>query len=172
MLLLPGVVEILEVASRPQISILQSGLISSDPLINYCGGEYHIFIFLRKTALFAGGFCASPRVVFMNPFTNPRPSLPQIESTPSSHDGISSDLELSLRSHGAKLIQSCGILLKLYSLQASSWLCGPQSTIATAMVLFQRFYYVASFRQHALKVLLAPTLLISGHSNSVSLPSL
>ena len=90
----------------------------------------------------------------MNPFVNLQPSLSQIESTPSSQDGISSELELSLRSYGTKLIQSCGILLKLLTLHF--WFNGltfvrPQSTIGTAMVLFQQFYYVSSFRQHALK---------------------
>ena len=50
----------------------------------------------------------------MNPFVNSRPSLSQIESTPSSQDGISPELEETLRSYGTKLIQSCGILLKLY----------------------------------------------------------
>ena len=52
----------------------------------------------------------------MNPFVNSRPSLSQIESTPSSQDGISAESEDLLRSYGTKLIQSCGILLKLYRL--------------------------------------------------------
>jgi cyclin L len=88
----------------------------------------------------------------MNPFVNSRPSLSQIESTPSSQDGISAELEDLLRSYGTKLIQSCGILLKLYLLSVLRSHFRPQSTIATAMVLFQQFYYVASLRQHALKV--------------------
>jgi len=50
----------------------------------------------------------------MNPFVNSRPALEQIESTPSSQDGISPELETLLRSQGTRLIQACGILLKLF----------------------------------------------------------
>src|SRR5277367_2340266 len=112
----------------------------------------------------------------MNPFVNARPALSQIQSSPSSQDGISQELEDSLRSHGTNLIQSCGILLKLYPplLLRSADKGRPQSTIATAMVLFHQFYYVASFRQHALKVALSlfKVILTQGHGHSVPFLSL
>ncbi|KAJ3217658.1 Cyclin-L1 [Dinochytrium kinnereticum] len=55
--------------------------------------------------------------------------------TPSNRDGIRRELETELRMAGTGLIASMGILLRL-----------PQTTIATAQVLFQRYYFVASFR--------------------------
>ncbi|KAG2226034.1 hypothetical protein INT45_002500 [Circinella minor] len=60
----------------------------------------------------------------------------QLELTPSRKDGISEDLEETLRNFGCELIQSAGILLKL-----------PQVAMATAQVLFQRFFYMASLKE-------------------------
>ncbi|KAI8143483.1 cyclin-like protein [Fennellomyces sp. T-0311] len=62
-------------------------------------------------------------------------SVEQIEQTPSRKDGISEDLEETLRNFGCEFIQSAGILLKL-----------PQVAMATAQVLFQRFFYMASLK--------------------------
>ncbi|KAI9475361.1 Fanconi anemia protein FancD2 nuclease-domain-containing protein [Zychaea mexicana] len=62
-------------------------------------------------------------------------SVEQIELTPSRKDGIPEELEESLRNFGCEFIQSAGILLKL-----------PQVAMATAQVLFQRFYYMASLK--------------------------
>ncbi|KAI8368446.1 cyclin-like protein [Choanephora cucurbitarum] len=67
---------------------------------------------------------------------NPLASLEQLEVTISRRDGISEELEEDLRHLGAELIQSAGILLKL-----------PQVAMATAQVLFQRFFYMASLKE-------------------------
>ncbi|KAI8093431.1 cyclin-L1 [Halteromyces radiatus] len=66
---------------------------------------------------------------------NPLASLDQLTCTPSQHDNIPEQLEDDLRNFGAELIQSAGILLKL-----------PQVAMATAQVLFQRFFFMASLK--------------------------
>ncbi|KAJ7074253.1 cyclin-like protein [Mycena amicta] len=63
-------------------------------------------------------------------------SLGQIERTPSSLDGIPQQLEEDLRAYGCKLIHEAGILLKQ-----------KQVAVATAQILFQRFWYVSSMKQ-------------------------
>ncbi|RSH78589.1 uncharacterized protein EHS24_002317 [Apiotrichum porosum] len=68
----------------------------------------------------------------------PRPPHPlatveQIVSNPSAQDGIPADVESDLRVAGCMMIQEAGILLEL-----------PQSTMATAQVIFHRFFYVSS----------------------------
>ncbi|KAI9258491.1 Fanconi anemia protein FancD2 nuclease-domain-containing protein [Sporodiniella umbellata] len=72
---------------------------------------------------------------------NPLASLEQLETTISRKSGISEDLEEDLRNFGAELIQSAGILLKL-----------PQVAMATAQVLFQRFFYMASLKDYGIMV--------------------
>ncbi|KAI8981778.1 cyclin-like protein [Mycotypha africana] len=69
--------------------------------------------------------------------SNPLASLEQLETTVSRKDGFSEKYEEDLRFVGAELIQSAGILLKL-----------PQVAMATAQVLFQRFYYMASLKEY------------------------
>ncbi|CAG8472998.1 5644_t:CDS:2 [Diversispora eburnea] len=64
----------------------------------------------------------------------------QLEVTPSRKDGISEDLEENLRKFGCEFIQSAGILLRL-----------PQVAMATAQVLFQRFFYSASLRKVSIR---------------------
>ncbi|KAI9104818.1 cyclin-like protein [Phlyctochytrium arcticum] len=71
---------------------------------------------------------------------NPILTLPQLENSPSRQDGLSAEHERELRVFGCELIQSAGILLRL-----------PQVAMATAQILFQRFYYVASFKLVALR---------------------
>ncbi|KAI8076180.1 cyclin-like protein [Thamnidium elegans] len=66
---------------------------------------------------------------------NPLASLEQLETTISRRDGVSEELEEDLRNIGSELIESAGILLKL-----------PQVAMATAQVLFQRFFYMASLK--------------------------
>ncbi|KAI0781059.1 cyclin-L1 [Trametes elegans] len=66
----------------------------------------------------------------------PLASLAQIERTPSREDGIPEDLELDLRAFGCKLIHEAGILLRQ-----------KQVAVATAQILFQRFWYVTSMKQ-------------------------
>ncbi|KAI0312465.1 cyclin-like protein [Amylostereum chailletii] len=69
--------------------------------------------------------------------TGPYPlaSLEQISQTPSAQDGLPNDLEQDLRAYGCKLIHQAGILLKQ-----------KQVAVATAQILFQRFYYVSSMK--------------------------
>ncbi|CAG8706422.1 11833_t:CDS:2, partial [Acaulospora morrowiae] len=64
----------------------------------------------------------------------------QLETTPSNIDLIPEELEDNLRRLGCELIQSAGILLRL-----------PQVAMATAQVLFQRFFYVASLRKFSIR---------------------
>ncbi|KAH8108137.1 cyclin-like protein [Cristinia sonorae] len=66
----------------------------------------------------------------------PLASLEQIEKTPSSEDGIPASLEEDLRAFGCKLIHQAGILLKQ-----------KQVAVATAQILFQRFWFVTSMKQ-------------------------
>ncbi|KAK2557354.1 Cyclin-L1 [Acropora cervicornis] len=61
----------------------------------------------------------------------------QLEETPSIKDGLEKEVEIDLRIIGCEYIQIAGILLKL-----------PQVAMATAQVLFQRFYYSKSFVKH------------------------
>ncbi|WVQ82001.1 hypothetical protein IAT38_004128 [Cryptococcus sp. DSM 104549] len=63
----------------------------------------------------------------------PLATLEQIVSPPSTADGIPSQVEADLRVAGCMLIQEAGIMLKL-----------PQTTMATAQVVFHRFFYVSS----------------------------
>ncbi|KAJ4467472.1 cyclin-L1 [Lentinula edodes] len=71
----------------------------------------------------------------MAPTFYPLASLSQIEKTPSRADGIPEDLEEDLRAYGCKLIHEAGILLKQ-----------KQVAVATAQILFQRFWYVSSLK--------------------------
>ncbi|CAH8588479.1 unnamed protein product [Dicrocoelium dendriticum] len=57
--------------------------------------------------------------------------------TPSMLDGMDSELETELRIMGCELIQDSGVLLRL-----------PQVAMATAQVLYQRFFYSKSFIRH------------------------
>ncbi|KAH7929767.1 cyclin-like protein [Leucogyrophana mollusca] len=66
----------------------------------------------------------------------PLASTSQIERTPSREDGIPEDLEADLRAYGCKLIHQAGILLKQ-----------KQVAVATAQILFQRFWFVTSMKQ-------------------------
>ncbi|CAL1704327.1 unnamed protein product [Somion occarium] len=66
----------------------------------------------------------------------PLASLAQIEQTPSRQDGIPPNLEEDLRAYGCKLIHQAGILLKQ-----------KQVAVATAQILFQRFWFVTSMKQ-------------------------
>ncbi|KAH7912252.1 cyclin-like protein [Hygrophoropsis aurantiaca] len=66
----------------------------------------------------------------------PLASTSQIERTPSREDGIPEELEADLRAYGCKLIHQAGILLKQ-----------KQVAVATAQILYQRFWYVTSMKQ-------------------------
>ena len=60
--------------------------------------------------------------------------LDKLSPTPSSLDGLEQSVEDDLRNLGCDLIQTAGKLLKL-----------PQVAMATACVLFHRFFYSKSF---------------------------
>lgn len=66
-------------------------------------------------------------------------------NTPSAKLGMSHELEVDLRVTGCEYIQAAGMLLQL-----------PQVAMATAQVLFQRFYYAKSFVDFKVRVSLVP----------------
>ena len=61
--------------------------------------------------------------------SNPLITVEQVSSSSSQLDGVSSEIESSVRFAGALLTQAAGILLRL-----------PQQVIAQAIVIFTRFY--------------------------------
>lgn len=65
----------------------------------------------------------------------------RLVNTPSCKDGCDHKLEVDLRIVGCEYIQSAGLLLRL-----------PQVAMATAQVLFQRFYYGKSFVKYSVQV--------------------
>lgn len=67
-------------------------------------------------------------------------SYDQLSSTPSRKDKVPEQLETDLRTLGCELIQTAGILLRL-----------PQVAMASAQVLFQRFFYVASAKKFGVR---------------------
>jgi transcription initiation factor TFIIIB Brf1 subunit/transcription initiation factor TFIIB len=74
----------------------------------------------------------------------------QIDNTPSRRDGIDAETEARLRIYGCELIQESGILLRL-----------PQVAMATAQVLFHRFYYRRSFRQYSPKIIAMASIFLA-----------
>lgn len=104
--------------------------------------------------------------LILTPLATPR----QVRNTPSSQDGIPPDLEADLRAFGAQLIQEAGTLAQLcvpppaLAARASLLTSGchlrparaadgrPQVAMATAQVLFQRFWFVSSLRQFGIRV--------------------
>ncbi|XP_069752974.1 cyclin-L1a isoform X2 [Narcine bancroftii] len=65
----------------------------------------------------------------------------KLSPTPSMQDGLDLEVETDLRILGCELIQSAGILLRL-----------PQVAMATAQVLFQRFFFSKSFVKHSFEI--------------------
>uniref|UniRef100_A0A8D3BFM7 Cyclin-L1 n=1 Tax=Scophthalmus maximus TaxID=52904 RepID=A0A8D3BFM7_SCOMX len=65
----------------------------------------------------------------------------RLSPTPSMLDGLDLNTETDLRILGCELIQSAGILLRL-----------PQVAMATAQVLFHRFFYSKSFVKHSFEI--------------------
>jgi len=64
----------------------------------------------------------------------------EVENSPSRKDGVIKNIERKLRIFGCEIIQDAGILLKL-----------PQVTMATAQVLFHRFYCKQSLKRYNVK---------------------
>eukprot|EP00002_Diphylleia_rotans_P023546 TRINITY_DN4636_c0_g4_i2.p1 TRINITY_DN4636_c0_g4~~TRINITY_DN4636_c0_g4_i2.p1 ORF type:complete len:235 (-),score=49.02 TRINITY_DN4636_c0_g4_i2:69-773(-) len=75
----------------------------------------------------------------------------QLLNTPSRKDGISAEVESSLREFGAELIQQEGILLQL-----------PQAVISSAQVLFHRFYFRKSMNKIEVKSVATACLFLAG----------
>ncbi|RUS74883.1 hypothetical protein EGW08_017348 [Elysia chlorotica] len=74
----------------------------------------------------------------------------KLSETPSMLDGLEKEVETDLRILGCELIQTAGILLKL-----------PQVAMATAQVVFQRFYYAKSFIKHNMEVVAMASLMLA-----------
>ncbi|KAF5324797.1 hypothetical protein D9611_004496 [Ephemerocybe angulata] len=72
----------------------------------------------------------------MSNYLYPLASLSQLEKSPSREDGIPESLEEDLRAYGCRLIHQAGILLRQ-----------KQVAVATAQILFQRFWFVTSMKQ-------------------------
>ncbi|OAJ45363.1 hypothetical protein BDV3_002945 [Batrachochytrium dendrobatidis] len=77
---------------------------------------------------------------------NTQPTLAQLDSSPSRID----DLERCLRIAGTQLINSASILLQL-----------PQVASSTAQVLFQRFFFCASLKDHSVLKVASACLFLS-----------
>ncbi|KAI8795460.1 cyclin-L1 [Biomphalaria glabrata] len=74
----------------------------------------------------------------------------KLSETPSMLDGLDKEVETDLRILGCELIQTAGILLKL-----------PQVAMATAQVVFQRFYYSKSFIKHNMEVVAMASIMLA-----------
>jgi hypothetical protein len=95
----------------------------------------------------------------MTPALCPLASAAQIEKTPSREDGIPVDMEEDLRAYGCKLVHEAGVLLRQYVV---SFLLSRTETlikqdrkqvaVATAQILFQRFWYVSSMKHFGIGV--------------------
>ncbi|KAI6126271.1 cyclin-like protein [Pisolithus croceorrhizus] len=75
----------------------------------------------------------------MTPTLVPLATYSQIAKTPSREDGLPQELEEDLRAFGCKLIHQAGILLNQ-----------KQVAVATAQILFQRFWFVTSLKQFSI----------------------
>jgi len=64
--------------------------------------------------------------------------LDKLSPTPSSGDGMTPEMEVDLRNIGCNLIQTAGKLLRL-----------PQVAMATACVMYQRFFYCKSYVRYS-----------------------
>ncbi|KYQ92932.1 cyclin [Tieghemostelium lacteum] len=73
----------------------------------------------------------------------------EIKNSTSRKDGISVEIEDNLRRYGAEIIQEGGILLQI-----------PQATIASAQIIFHRFYCRNSFKKYELKNIAMGSLFI------------
>ncbi|KAJ1733807.1 hypothetical protein LPJ72_002676 [Coemansia sp. Benny D160-2] len=71
---------------------------------------------------------------------NPLLTPAQISASPSETLGLPAELEAEMRAYGCHLIEAAGIVLRV-----------PQVVMACAQILFQRFYYVASFQDFSLR---------------------
>lgn len=85
----------------------------------------------------------------------------ELRNSPSRAHGVDEATEFSLRIYGAELVQEAGILLKQCAPQAVARATAlpdarsaprrPQAVMATAQVLFQRFYCKRSFVEFNVK---------------------
>ncbi|KAF9228660.1 cyclin-like protein [Gyrodon lividus] len=75
----------------------------------------------------------------MTPDLVPLATFSQIERTPSREEGVPQELEEDLRAFGCKLIHEAGVLLKQ-----------KQVAVATAQILYQKFWYTSSMKQFSI----------------------
>jgi transcription initiation factor TFIIIB Brf1 subunit/transcription initiation factor TFIIB len=80
----------------------------------------------------------------------------QVENSPSRKDGVPQHIERRLRIFGCEIIQDAGILLKL-----------PQVTMATAQVLFHRFYCKQSLKRYNVKQVAMASLFLASKIEEV-----
>ncbi|KAJ1798893.1 hypothetical protein LPJ75_006764, partial [Coemansia sp. RSA 2598] len=86
------------------------------------------------------------RLSLRNPLLTPE----QIAQSPSHRLGMSRSLEADLRAYGCHLIEAAGIVLRV-----------PQVVMASAQILFQRFYYLAAFQDFALRGIVLGALFLA-----------
>lgn len=88
----------------------------------------------------------------------------KLRDTPSRKDGVSPSLEADLRIVGCEYIQSAGLLLRLPQVTLLLVvICftahfASKVAMATAQVLFQRFFYSKSFVKYSIFVSLLPEM--------------
>ncbi|KAJ2161687.1 hypothetical protein GGF46_001280 [Coemansia sp. RSA 552] len=87
-----------------------------------------------------------PQLSLRNPLLTPE----QIAASPSQRQGMAPELEADLRAYGCHLIQSAGVVLRL-----------PQLVMASAQVLFQRFYYLSPFQEFPLRGIVLGSLFLA-----------
>ncbi|THD23772.1 Cyclin-L2 [Fasciola hepatica] len=79
----------------------------------------------------------------------------RLSPTPSQLDNMDPEMEINLRIVGCELIQDSGVLLKL-----------PQVAMATAQVLYQRFFYSKSFVRHFYELVICYLQALGQESNA------
>lgn len=80
--------------------------------------------------------------------------------TPSNLDGLDAETEFDLRYVGCELIQDAGTLLRL-----------PQVAMATAQVLYQRYFYSKSFVRYVYEVMLRLYITVPALRNGLHISS-
>ncbi|KAJ1898479.1 hypothetical protein LPJ66_002715 [Kickxella alabastrina] len=86
------------------------------------------------------------RLSLRNPLLTPE----QISESPSQRQGMLLELETYLRAYGCHLIDAVGIILRV-----------PQVVMASAQIMFQRFYYLAAFQDFSLRGTVLGTLFLA-----------
>ena len=93
-----------------------------------------------------GPFFPSTRHGMLNPLASDE----QVRCTPSRRDGVSVEAEDAICAHACQRIQQAGVILRL-----------PQAAMATAQVLFRRFWFVASIQRFDVRTVSEGALLLA-----------